>query len=60
METIQKYRLDLKAADEIIDPIINQPLCIQVKNVTVSFPTPKGIYTAINEINLEVIKGVII
>jgi nitrate/nitrite transport system ATP-binding protein len=37
------------------------PLSIEVKNVTVSFKTPKGgIYTAIEDISLEVKKGEIV
>ncbi|MEO7767582.1 MAG: ABC transporter ATP-binding protein [Ferruginibacter sp.] len=35
-------------------------ICIEINNVTVSFKTPKGIYTAINDISLDVKKGEII
>jgi nitrate/nitrite transport system ATP-binding protein len=37
-----------------------RPNSIEIKNVTVSFDTPKGIYTAVKEIDLTVKKGEII
>lgn len=63
METIQlNSRVDEKAVDSLLDPALNPPVCIEVKNVTVSFPSTKGkgIYTAVKEIDLEVKKGEII
>jgi nitrate/nitrite transport system ATP-binding protein len=36
------------------------PLSIDVQNVSVSFKTPKGVYTAIENINLQVKKGEIV
>lgn len=37
-----------------------KPVSIQVSNVTVSFKTPKGLYTAVKEIDLTVMKGEIV
>nr|WP_294943378.1 ABC transporter ATP-binding protein [uncultured Mucilaginibacter sp.] len=37
-----------------------KPVSIQINNVTVSFKTPKGIYTAVKEIDLTVQKGEIV
>jgi nitrate/nitrite transport system ATP-binding protein len=37
-----------------------KPVSIQINNVTVSFKTPKGIYTAVKEIDLTVRKGEIV
>jgi nitrate ABC transporter ATP-binding subunit len=34
--------------------------CIAVNNITVSFKTPKGVYTAVKDISLEVKKGEIV
>src|SRR5207302_6640896 len=61
MNTVQTERPRIEEmADAIIEPIINPPLSIEVKNVTVSFPTAKGQYIAVKDINLEVNKGEII
>jgi nitrate/nitrite transport system ATP-binding protein len=38
----------------------NIPLSIDVQNVTVSFKTPKGVYTAIKDIDFQVKKGEIV
>jgi nitrate/nitrite transport system ATP-binding protein len=38
----------------------SKPVSIQINNVTVSFKTPKGIYTAVKEIDLTVRKGEIV
>ncbi|MEO7211490.1 ABC transporter ATP-binding protein [Mucilaginibacter sp.] len=37
-----------------------KPVSIQISNVTVSFKTPKGVYTAVKEIDLTVRKGEIV
>ncbi len=37
-----------------------KPVSIQINNVTVSFKTPKGVYTAVKEIDLTVRKGEIV
>ncbi|HTF82805.1 MAG TPA: ATP-binding cassette domain-containing protein, partial [Cytophagales bacterium] len=37
-----------------------RPNSIEIKNITVSFDTPKGVYTAVKEIDLTVKKGEII
>lgn len=47
-------------ADAILDPVLNLANAIEIKNVTVSFKTPKGIYTAVKNIDLEVKKGEIV
>jgi nitrate/nitrite transport system ATP-binding protein len=52
---------DITATAEIIlEQAANAPVSIQVNNVTVSFKTPKGIYTAVKEIDLTVRKGEIV
>jgi len=63
METVKlKNRLREEEVNFILEPALNPPLSIDVRNVTVSFPSPKGkgIYTAVKEINLQVNKGEII
>lgn len=47
-------------ADAIIDPVLAPATAIDINNVTVSFKTPKGTYTAVKEISLTVQKGEII
>ncbi len=47
-------------ADSIIEPVINPSPAININNVTVSFKTPKGVYTAVKEIDLQVKKGEIV
>lgn len=50
----------LAAVDkEILNPVLNQD-SIAVNNVTVSFKTPKGIYTAVQDISLTIKKGEIV
>jgi nitrate ABC transporter ATP-binding subunit len=52
---------DITATAEIIlEQAANAPVSIQINNVTVSFKTPKGIYTAVKEIDLTVKKGEIV
>jgi len=45
-------------ADTILDPVFNNS--IEINNITVSFKTPSGIYTAVNDISLTVKKGEIV
>lgn len=47
-------------ADSILEPVLAPSTAIAVNNVTVSFKTPKGIYTAVKEISLTVQKGEIV
>ncbi len=47
-------------ADKIIEQAFAAPLSIEVNNVTVSFKTPTGAYTAVKDISLTVKKGEII
>jgi nitrate ABC transporter ATP-binding subunit len=47
-------------ADSILEPVLAPSTAISVNNVTVSFKTPKGIYTAVKEISLTVQKGEIV
>ena len=46
--------------DNEINAVLNTPDCIEINNVTVSFKTPKGVYTAVNDISLSVKKGEIV
>lgn len=51
----------LAAVDnDILNPVLNQPDSIEVNNVTVSFKTPKGVYTAVQDISLTIKKGEIV
>jgi len=50
----------IKLADSILNPILDIPTSIEVKDLTVSFKTSKGIFTAVKDINLTVQKGEII
>ena len=45
--------------NEILNPVLNQD-SIAVNNVTVSFKTPKGVYTAVQDISLTIKKGEIV
>lgn len=47
-------------ADSILEPVLTPSTAISINNVTVSFKTPKGTYTAVKEISLTVNKGEII
>jgi nitrate/nitrite transport system ATP-binding protein len=47
-------------ADSILEPVLTPSTAISINNVTVSFKTPKGIYTAVKEISLTVQKGEIV
>lgn len=49
-----------QVADAMLESVVNKPLSIEIKNVTVSFPTPKGVYVAVKEIDLEIKKGEIV
>ena len=62
MEAIKLFRVKEEVADSIIEPALNPPLSIDIKNITVSFPSSKGqgVYTAVKEIDLQVKKGEII
>lgn len=61
MSIIAPLEDDITATAEIIlEQAANTPVSIQINNVTVSFKTPKGIYTAVKEIDLTVRKGEIV
>ncbi len=47
-------------ADSKLKPIFNAGKSIDIRNITVSFKTPKGVYTAVKDISLSVKKGEII
>jgi nitrate/nitrite transport system ATP-binding protein len=47
-------------ADTVLNPALNPPPSIEIDNITVSFKTTKGIYTAVKDISLSVRKGEII
>ncbi len=38
-------------ADSILEPVLTPSTAIGINNVTVSFKTPKGTYTAVKEIS---------
>jgi nitrate/nitrite transport system ATP-binding protein len=50
----------IKLADSILSPILDTPTSIEVKDLTVSFKTSKGVFTAVKDINLTVQKGEIV
>jgi nitrate/nitrite transport system ATP-binding protein len=50
----------ISEADKILEPILQVENSIDIQNVTVSFKTSKGEYTAVKDINLTVKKGEII
>lgn len=61
MSIIAPLEDDITATAEIIlEQAANTQVSIQINNVTVSFKTPKGIYTAVKEIDLTVKKGEIV
>ena len=47
-------------ADNILKPVLEMPTSIEINNVSVSFKTATGIYTAVKDISLTVKKGEII
>ncbi len=56
----QNTTAKLAAVDnEILNPVLNQH-SIEINQVTVSFKTPKGIYTAVEDISLTIKKGEIV
>lgn len=56
----QNTTAKLAAVDnEILNPVLNQH-SIEVNQVTVSFKTPKGVYTAVEDISLTIKKGEIV
>jgi nitrate ABC transporter ATP-binding subunit len=59
---IQETELEIieTEIDNEINAVLNTPDCIEINNVTVSFKTPKGVYTAVNNISLSVKKGEIV
>lgn len=50
----------IAVADNILKPVFNAGNSIEINNVTVSFKTPAGVYTAVKEISLNVKKGEIV
>jgi len=50
----------IKTVDEVLEPVLNPPPSIEIDNVTVSFKTANGVYTAVKEISLSVKKGEIV
>lgn len=47
-------------ADAILQPVLHPEARITIENVSVSFKTPKGVFTAVKDISLAVQKGEII
>jgi nitrate ABC transporter ATP-binding subunit len=60
MNTATTKKATQNIADSILEPVLTPSTAIAVNNVTVSFKTPKGTYTAVKEISLTVQKGEII
>lgn len=60
MNTATTKTVTQNIADSILEPVLTPSTAIAVNNVTVSFKTPKGTYTAVKEISLTVKKGEII
>jgi len=60
MNTATTKTVTKNIADSILEPVLTPSTAIAVNNVTVSFKTPKGTYTAVKEISLTVQKGEII
>jgi nitrate/nitrite transport system ATP-binding protein len=59
--TIQSSATEkIKIVNEVLEPVLNPPPSIEINNVTVSFKTGNGIYTAVKEISLTVNKGEIV
>lgn len=50
----------IDVADNILKPVLETPTSIELNNVSVSFKTANGIYTAVKDISLTVKKGEII
>jgi nitrate/nitrite transport system ATP-binding protein len=51
---------DNAVSENILKPVFNAGKSIEIENITVSFKTPKGIYTAVKDISLSVKKGEIV
>src|ERR1041384_3981449 len=60
MNTATTKTVTQNIADSILEPVLTPSTAIAVNNVTVSFKTLKGTYTAVKEISLTVQKGEII
>jgi ABC-type nitrate/sulfonate/bicarbonate transport system ATPase subunit len=60
IETLPIPEKQVYHSDAKLKPILNAGKSIEINNVTVSFKTPKGIYTAVKDISLTVNKGEII
>lgn len=60
LSSIKPSTEKLTAIDnEILNPVLNQD-SIEINKVTVSFKTPKGVYTAVQDISLTIKKGEIV
>jgi nitrate/nitrite transport system ATP-binding protein len=60
MNTATTKTVTQNIADSILEPVLTPSTAIAINNVTVSFKTPKGTYTAVKEISLTVQKGEIV
>src|SRR5438094_445544 len=47
-------------AEQVLDAALNPSPSIEIEDITVSFKTPKGIFTAVKDISLSVKKGEIV
>jgi nitrate/nitrite transport system ATP-binding protein len=50
----------IDVADNILNPVLDTPISIELNHVSVSFKTSNGMYTAVKDISLTVKKGEII
>lgn len=50
----------IPVSDSKLKPVFNSAKSIEINNVTVSFKTPRGLYTAVKDISLSVKKGEIV
>ena len=60
MDTSIMTQKAITVADEVLDAALNPSPSIVIDGITVSFKTPKGIFTAIKDISLAVKKGEIV
>jgi nitrate/nitrite transport system ATP-binding protein len=60
MDTSIMTQKAITVADEVLDAALNPSPSIVIDGITVSFKTPKGVFTAIRDISLTVKKGEIV
>lgn len=58
--TTENNLTEVETLENHYDLLKNKPVSIDVKNVTISFDTPKGIYCAVKNVSLQIKKGEIV